>query len=167
MKYQNILNLLGHTPNQPSIFETKNCVEIRDESRETYNEDNQIRFQTSMVRSRLCDYSDAQILVKQTITLERATAAAPNNANKKVIFKNCAPFTKCISRINNTQADDAQYIDVVIPMYNVIEYIDNYSKTSGILWQYCRDKQAVNNMVELLILMQIMILLIHLKLNKK
>ena len=167
MKYQNILNLLGHTPNQPSIFETKNCVEIRDESRETYNEDNQIRFQTSMVRSRLCDYSDAQILVKRTITLERATAAAPNNANKKVIFKNCAPFTKCISRINNTQADDAQYIDVVIPMYNVIEYIDNYSKTSGILWQYCRDKQAVNNMVELLILMQIMILLIHLKLNKK
>ena len=167
MKYQNILNLLGHTPNQPSIFETKNCVEIRDESRETYNEDNQIRFQTSMVRSRLCDYSDAQILVKRTITLERATAAAPNNANKKVIFKNCAPFTKCISRINNTKADDAQYIDVVIPMYNVIEYIDNYSKTSGILWQYCRDKQAVNNMVELLILMQIMILLIHLKLNKK
>ena len=140
MKYQNILNLLGNTPNQPSIFETKNWVEIRDESRETYNEDNQIRFQTSMVRSRLCDYSDAQILVKQTITLERATAAAP---------------------------DDAQYIDVVIPMYNVIEYIDNYSKTSGILWQYCRDKQAVNNMVELLILMQIMILLIHLKLNKK
>ena len=120
-----------------------------------------------MVRSRLCDYSDAQILVKQTITLERATAAAPNNANKKVIFKNCAPFTKCISRINNTKADDAQYIDVVIPMYNVIEHIDNYSKTSGILWQYCRDKQAVNNMVELLILMQIMILLIHLKLNKK
>ena len=59
MKYQNILNLLGHTPNQPSIFETKNCVEIRDESRETYNEDNQIRFQTSVVRSRLCDYSDA------------------------------------------------------------------------------------------------------------
>ena len=73
----------------------------------------------------------------------KETDAAPNNANKKVILKNCAPFTKCMSRINNTQVDDAHDIDVVMPMYNLVEYRDNYSKTSGVLWQYCRDEPAL------------------------
>ena len=63
----------------------------------TYNEDNKIRFKTSMLRSSLCDYSDA---CKGTIIVAEATAAAPSNANKKVIFKNCPPFTNCVSRIN-------------------------------------------------------------------
>ena len=71
----------------------KNWVGINDESRGTFNEDNQIRFKTSMLRSNLCDNSDAYILVKGTIKVAQATAATPNNANKKVIFKNCAPFT--------------------------------------------------------------------------
>ena len=71
------------------------------------------------------------------------TAAAPNNANKKVIFKNCAPFTNYISRINNTQIDDAHDMYVVMPLYNLIEYSDNYSKTSAILWQYCRNEPAL------------------------
>ena len=57
----------------------------------------------------------------------------------------CAPFTSCISKINNTQIDNAEYIDIVMPMYNLIEYSDNYSKTSGSLWQYCKDIPAVNN----------------------
>ena len=88
-----------------------------------------------MLRSSLCDYSDAYILVKGTITAANTgTAAAPNNADKKVIFKNCAPFTSCISRINNTQVDDAQYIDVVMPIYISIECSDNYLKTSEISW---------------------------------
>ena len=83
-----------------------------------------------MLRSSLCDYSNGYILVKRTITAANTrTAAVLNNANKKVIFKNCAPFTSSISRINNTQIDDAQYIDVVMAMYNLIEYRDNYSKT--------------------------------------
>ena len=75
------------------------------------------------------------ILVKGTITVTNtASQDQPNNfANKKVILKNCAPFTKCISRINNTQVDDADNIDVVMSIYNLIEYSDNYSKTSGIL----------------------------------
>ena len=75
------------------------------------------------------------ILVKGTITVTNtASQEQPNNAaNKKVILKNCAPFTKCISRINNTQVDDADNIDVVMSIYNLIEYSDNYSKTSGIL----------------------------------
>ena len=64
---------------------------------------------------------------------------------KKVIFKNCVPFTNCISKINNTQIDNAEYIDIIKPMYNLIECSDNYSKTSGNLWQYCKDIPAVNN----------------------
>ena len=60
--------------------------------------------------------------------------------NKGVIFKNCAPFTNCISNINNTQIHNAEYIDFVVPMYNLKEYSDNYSKTSGCLWQYYRDE---------------------------
>ena len=63
---------------------------------------------------------------------------------KKVTFKNCAPFTNCISEINNTQVDNAKDIDIVMPMYNLIEYSDNYVKTSGGLWQYCKDTPARN-----------------------
>ena len=89
-----------------------------------------------MFRLSLCDYSNANMLVKKELTVAKETDAAPNNADKKIIFKNCAPFTSCISRINNTQVDDAQYTDVVMPLYNLIEYSDNYLKASGILWQY-------------------------------
>ena len=64
---------------------------------------------------------------------------------KKVIFKNCTPFTNCIRKLNNTQIDNAEYIDIVMPMYNLIEYSDNYSKTPGSLWQYCKEIPAVNN----------------------
>ena len=80
-----------------------------------------------------------------TVNNTADNGAAANNTNKKVIFKNCAPFTNCISKINNTQIDNAEYIDIVMPMYNLIEYSDNYSKTSGSLWQYCKDILAVNN----------------------
>ena len=85
MKYQKIINLLDNTQNQPTKFRRKNRVEINDESRGTYNNDNQIRFKTSMLRSILCDYNDATILVKGTTTVAQEPAAAPNNANKKVI----------------------------------------------------------------------------------
>ena len=100
-----------------------------------------------MLRSSLYDYSDAYILVKGNMIVNNTTAegAAANNTNKKVIFKNCAPFTDRISKMYNTQVDNAKDIDIVMPMYNVIEYSDNYSKTSGILWQYCKDVPAVNN----------------------
>ena len=83
-----------------------------------------------MLKSSLCDYSDAYILVKGTITVNN-TAAAPaaaNNTGKNVIFKNCATFTIYISEINNTQIDNAKDIDIVMPMYNLIEYSDSYSK---------------------------------------
>ena len=113
--------MLDNTPNQPSKFRTNNWVEINDGSFRTCNTGSQIKFKTSMIRSSLCDYSDSDILVKGTITVTNTeTAAAPNNRNKKVIFKNCAPFTDCISEINNKEIDHANDIDVVMPMYNRI-----------------------------------------------
>ena len=84
----------------------------------------------------MCDYSDAYILLKGTIT----AAAAANNVDKKVIFKISSPFTNCISRINNKQVDDAHKTDVAMSMYTFIEYSDNYSKTSG---KYCRGEPAL------------------------
>ena len=100
-----------------------------------------------MLRSSLCDYSDVYILVKGNVTVNNTAAAGAddNNTNKKVIFKNCAPFTNCISKINNTQIDNAEYIDIVMPMYNLTEYSDNCSKTSGSLWQYHKDIPAIDN----------------------
>ena len=100
-----------------------------------------------MLKSSFCDYSDASILVKGTISVNNTAAAgaAVNNDDKKVIFKDCAPFTNCISEINNTQEDNAKDIDIVMPMYNLIEYSDNYAKTSGSLCQYCKDIPARNN----------------------
>ena len=151
MEYKNRTNLLDrravlNTSNQPSKYGTKNWVEMNDESRITYSVNRQIDFKTSMLRSSLCDYSDAYILVKGNISVNNTAAdgAAANNTNKKVIFKNCAPFTNCISKINNTQVDNAKDIDIVMPMYNLIEYSDNYSKTSASLWQYGKDIPAVN-----------------------
>ena len=97
-----------------------------------------------MLKSSLCDYSDAYILVKRTITIagEGADAAArhADERDKGVAFKNCAPFINCISEINNTQVENAKDINIVMPMYNLIEYSDNYAKTSGSLWQYFRDE---------------------------
>ena len=128
------------TPNQPTRFRTKNWVEINDDLLGTYNTNSKIRYKTSILRTSLCDYSDVYVLVSGTKTI---TGAGVNDAvrkldekNKGVIFKNGATFTDCISEINNTQIDNAKYIDVLMPMYNLIEYSDNYSKLSGLLWQY-------------------------------
>ena len=147
MEYQKIANLLNDESNKPSKFRTKKWFEINDDVRGVYSPNEQIRFKTAMLRSSLCDYSDAYILVKGNITVNNTAdaGAAANNTNKKVIFKNCTPFTHCISKINNTQIDNAEYIDIVMPMYNLIEYSNNYSKTSGSLWQYCKDISAADN----------------------
>ena len=146
MKYQKIANLLNDESNQPSKFRTRNWVEINDEARGTYSPNKQIKFKTAMLRSTLCDYGDAYILVKGNITVNNAAAGAnENNTNKKVIFKNFAPFNNCINEINNTQIGNTEYIDIVMPMYSLIEYTDNYSKTSGSLWQYCNEIPAVND----------------------
>ena len=142
-KYNNgtpkIINLLDNTPNKLSKFKTKNWVEINDDTRGMYNTNSQIKFKTSMLNSSLCDYSDAYILVNGTILVSNiGTTAAPNNRKNKVV-KNCTPFTDYITEINNTQIDNAKDTDVVIPMYNLIEYCHNHVNTSS-LWQYYRDE---------------------------
>ena len=132
MKYQTMADLLDSASNKPSKFRTRNWVEINDDIRGAYSPNKQIRFKTAMLRSSLCDYSDAYILVKGNVSVNNtagAAAAAANNTNKKLIFKNCAPFTNFIRKINNTQIDNTEYIDMLMPMYNLIEYSDNYSKT--------------------------------------
>ena len=154
MEYQKLANLIDdNTLNQPSKFRTRNWIEINEESGGVYNVNSQIKFKTTMLKSSLCDYSDACILVKGTITVNNTAAAgaAANNTNKKVIFKNCAPFTNCISEVSNTQIDNAKDIDILMPMYNLIEYSDNYSKTTGSLWQYCKDIPARNANGEIIV----------------
>ena len=127
MEYKKIIKLVDDTPNQPTKFQAKHWVEINDESRVTCNTNSQIKFKTSMLRSSLCDYSDAHILVRGTIT-EAEVAVGGGNNNIQEVFKNCAPFTNYINEINNTKIDNAKNIDIVIPMYNLIEYSNNYSK---------------------------------------
>ena len=95
-----------------------------------------IKFETNVIKSNLCDYSDAYILVTGDITTTNG------DANTKVVFKNCTPFTKCVTHIKDKHVDNA---DIVMPMCNLIEYSDNYSDTSESLWQFKRDKSTVNN----------------------
>ena len=139
--------MIGDTSSQPSKFITRNWVEINDESRGAYNVNSQIKFKTTMLKSSLCDYSDAYILVKGTVTINGrgADAAARQADERDVAFKNSASFINCISEINNTQIGNAKDIDIVMPMYNLIEYSDNYAKTSGSLWQYFRDEPDDND----------------------
>ena len=146
MEDKKIINLLDNAPNQPSKFRTKNWVELNDESRVTYPIDSHIKFKTIMLKSSLCNYGHPFLLVKGRTTVNNTgTAAAPTNSNKKVIFKNCTQFTDCIFEIKNTQVDNAKQIDIVMPMHNLIEYSNNYSKTSGCLWQNYKDIPAVDD----------------------
>ena len=105
-----------------------------------YNTNNQIKFKTSVLKSNLSNYSDVYILVSRTITITgegyNDAAKRADERNKGVIIQNCLPFPDCISEINNTQIANAKDIDVVIPMYNLNEYSNDYSKTSGYLWEY-------------------------------
>ena len=121
-----------------------------------------------MLKSSLCDYIDAYILAKGDITVNNTgTAVAQNNRNEKVIFKNFAPFTDCISEINNTQMNHAKYIDIVMPMYNLIEYSDNYFKISGNLWQYHKVIPVVNSNGDIVDFNGANSILIHLILKQK
>ena len=141
MECQKIINLLDNTPSQPTKFRTKNWVKTNDDSRGTYNINSQIKCKTSMLRSSLCDYSDAYILVSETIAVTRAgpdDAKRLDKRNKGVIFKNCAPSTDYISEINNTQIYNANYIDAIMPMCNLSEYSDNIRKFEKILPRWCK-----------------------------
>ena len=147
MEHDKINNLLLSEDDENEVlskFVTREYVRINS-LLNTYNENKSIRFKTPMLRLSLCDYSDAYILVEGTITV---TALGVNNdasnirdkKNRPVILKNNAPFVLCITRINGELIEDANDLDIVIPMYNLLEYSKNYRKTIGLLYNYYRDE---------------------------
>ena len=127
MEYQKIANLIDDTSNQPSKFRTRNWVEINDESRGAYNVNSQIKFKTTMLKSSLCDYSVAYILVKGTISVNNTAAdgAAANNTNKKVIFKNCAPFNFKVKFTVQTGNNGTKNVEIMVPL----KYLSNFWRT--------------------------------------
>ena len=140
MELQKIINLLDITSDDKDLprFATKKWIEVYDQSEKNNNKE--IRIKTPMLRSDLCDFSDAHIVVKGDITLEGDNSA--NKRNKNFTFKNNAPFISCISKINGIKIDNAEDLDVVMPMYNLLEYSKNYRKTTGSLWNYYRDQPS-------------------------
>ena len=139
MEFQKIVNFLDTTSDDKDLprFVTKKWIEVYDQSAKNYNPNKEIRIKTSMLSSGLCDFSNAYIVLKGTITVTE-----PNNEkrNKEVTFKNNAPFINCISKINGAKIDNAEDLDVVTPMSNLLEYSKNYKKTTGSLWNYYRDE---------------------------
>ena len=137
MEYQKIANLLGNIPDKVPRFITKKWIEVHDQSgtgEDSYKSSKQIRFK----RSDLCDYSDTYIVVTGDTTVEGA-----HNRDKKdrsLAFKINAPFIFCISKINGVLIENAEDLDIVMPMFNLIEYSKNFIKTTGSLWNYYRDE---------------------------
>ena len=139
MEYDKInkINLLGNESENLSKFITRQYVKVNNLSN-TYDENKSIRFKTPMLRSDLCDYADAYILIKDTITV--AGNHPTDRQNRPVILKNNAPFISCIRRINGELIEDADDLDVVMPTYNLLEYSKNYRKTTGTSYNYYRDE---------------------------
>ena len=142
MEFQKIVNLLDITSDNKDLprYVTTKWIEVYDQSEKNYNPNKKIRIKTSMLRSDLCDFSDAYIVVKGDITVTN-----PNNVkrNKIVASKNNAPFVNCISKINGIKIYNAEDLDVVMPMYNLLEYSKNYKKATGSLWNYYRDQPSI------------------------
>ena len=162
IKIVNFLNTTSDNKNLPK-FVTKKWIEVYGQSQGNYNVNEEIRIKTSMLRSDLCDFSDAYIVVKGNITVTKKTFTAddidaPNNTaanvtaastannnafgDKKLVFKNNAPFINCISKINGVKIDNAEVLNVVMPMYNLLEYSKNCRKTTGSSWNYYRDEPS-------------------------
>ena len=141
MELQKIINLLDTTSNDKDLprFVTKKWTEVYDQLEKNYNVNKDIRIKTPMLRSDSRDFSDAYIVAKGEITVTN-----PNNVkrNKVVAFKNNAPFINCISEINGVQTDNAEDLDVVMSMYNLLQYSKNYKKATGSLWNYYSDEQS-------------------------
>ena len=139
METQKIINLLNDSNNEEFKFTTKKWYVIDSQTTKgKYKQGNTIKFETETIKSSLCDYSDAFVLVTGNII---GTA----NNNTDVAFKNCAPFSTCTTKVNDVFVDEANHIYIAMPMYNLIEYSDNYSDTSGSLWQFKRDEVLANN----------------------
>ena len=138
MEFNKINNLLGPAHDKVPRFITKKWIEVQSQSGNTYNPSKPIRFKTSMLRSDLCDYSDAYVWVKGTITVTNPNKNA--NFDRRLTLKNNAPFISCVSKINGELVENAEDLDIVIIMYNLLEYSKNYEKTSGSLFNYYGDK---------------------------
>ena len=141
MEYEKINNLLGSQSENLSKFVIREYVRVNSLSN-TYNENKSIRFKTPMLRSDLCDFADAYILVNGIVN------GAENEINgryRPLILKNNAPFVSCITRNNNELIEEAENLDVVMPMYNLLEYSKNYRKTIGSLYNYYRDELSDDN----------------------
>ena len=132
METQKIVNLFGNADKESLKLATRKWYVINDQNNKDYGDGDEngttIKFETKVIKSNLCDYSDAHILVTGDITVSNG------DANTKVAFKNCAPFTKCVTHVNVEHVDNADDLDIVMPMCNLIEYSNNYSDTSGSLW---------------------------------
>ena len=143
METHKIAHLLGDVDNESPKFATRKWYIINDQSNTGYGNGDEnsaiVKFETKVIISNLCDYSDAYILVTGDIT------ATGRDANTKVAFKSCAPFTKCVTHINDEHVDNADNLDIVKPMYNLIEHSHNYSDTSRSLWQFKRGEKNMNN----------------------
>ena len=140
MEFNKINNLLDSEHDEVPRFITKKWIEVQSQSGNTYNTSKPIRFKTSMLRSDLCDYSHAYVWVKGKITITNPN----NNANfdRRLTLKNNAPFISCISKINGELVENAEDLDIVMPIYNLLEYSKNYEKTSGSLFNYYRDEPS-------------------------
>ena len=142
MENQKIINLLAKIDTDSKHFTTKKWYIINDENNTNYdvNKDSgadnpdTIKYDTRVLKPNLCDYAEVYILIDGTI---RAAAA---NSNTKLALKNCAPFTKCNLEINDEHVDTVENLDITMPMYNLIEYSDNYQDSSATLYQYKRDE---------------------------
>ena len=149
MENQKIINLLDKIDTDSKHFATKKWYIINDENNTNYgvNKDtgadnpDTIKYDTRVLKPNLCDYAEAYILIDGTI---RAAAA---DANTRLALKNCAPFTKCNLEINDEHVDTAENLDITMPMYNLIEYSDNYQDSSATLYQYKRDEPPEDDAV--------------------
>ena len=148
MKTQKIVNVLNGSDNENSKFATKKWYIIDSESKGNYSHENPIKFFTKSIESSLCDYSDSYILVTGDIAVKKRNNNDTNDIDitqaTQVVFKNCAPFKDCRTDINDTFADYANFINITMPMYNLIEYSDNYSDTSECLWSF-KTNEIINN----------------------
>ena len=131
-------------PDEVPKFITKKRGEVHDQSGSTedrYKRSKQRRFKTSMLRSDLYDFSDAYIVAKGTITYTKTAGRSfIDIRNRFLAFKNSTAFTNCISKINNVLTDNAEDLDIVMPIYNLLEYSKNYRKATRSLWNYYRDE---------------------------
>ena len=151
MENQKIINLLDKDDIDSKHFAIKKWYIINDENNTNYgvdkntgaNNPDAIKYDTKVLKPNLCDYADAYILVDGTIRAEAANVA--NAAATRLALKNCAPFAKCNLEINYKHVDTAENLDIVMPMYNLIEYSDNYQDSSATLYQYKRDEPPDNN----------------------